>query len=120
MYKIDYGQTDKKIIVDIYGLEFEVKKLKPELLNEIKDLKEENIEKFEELYKYIDLFLGEGASEKINAKRKQDGYDEMDYKVIIAIIDLILDVYIKNYEQVMTYKNKFNNYQNRYNRRRRY
>ena len=44
----------------------------------------------------------------------------MDYKVIIAIIDLVLDVYIKNYEQVMTYKSKFNNYQNRYNRRKRY
>ena len=120
MYRIDYDKTDKKVLVNIYGLEFEVKKLRKELLEEIKDLKEENIEDFKDLYKYVDLFLGEGASEKINAKRKQDGYDEMNYEVIVAIIDLVLDVYIKNYEQVMSYKNKFNNYQNRYNRRKRY
>ena len=120
MYKIGYEQTDKKIIVDIYGIEFEVKKLETKLLKEIEELKNENIEDFKELYKYVDLFLGDGASDKINAKRKDDGYDDMDYYVIIAIIDLVIDVYKKNYEQVMAYKNKFNNYQNRFNRRKRY
>ena len=68
MYKIDYEQTDKKIIVDIYGIEFEVRKIDNKIINDLKNIKEEEFENFEELYKYIDLLLGEGASEKINAK----------------------------------------------------
>lgn len=118
MYKIGYDNTDRKILVDIYGIEFEVRKVSNELLNEIKSLKEENVEDFKELYKYVDLFLGNGASDKINAKRLEDGYKEMDFQVIIAIIDLVLKVYKSSYQEVMNYKNKFNSY--RPNRRRRY
>ena len=116
MYKIGYEQTDKKVIVDIYGIQFEVKKVSKELLNEINNIKDEELEE-KELYKYVDLFLGEGASEKINAKRKQDGYDEMDYQVILAIIDTVISAYYKTYNEVMNYKNKFNSYNHR---RRRY
>lgn len=121
MYKIGYENTDKKILVDIYGIEFEVRKVSNNLLKDIENIREENIEDFKELYKYVDLFLGEGASEKINAKRKQDGYDEMNFQVIIAIIDLVINVYRNSYKEVMNYKNKFNNYNygNRQNRRRR-
>lgn len=118
MYKIGYEQTDKKVIVDIYGIEFEVKKIGKNLLEEIEKIKSEELED-NELYKYVDLFLGENASEKINAKRKQDGYDEMDYQVILAILDTVINAYYKTYNEVMNYKNKFNNY-NRANRRRRY
>ena len=120
MYKIGYEQTDKKVLVDIYGIVFEIKKLSKELLNEIKEIRESDVEDFKELYKYIDLFLGEGASDKINAKRKEDGYDEMDYKVIIAVIDTVLSAYKKTYDEFNSYKNKFNSYGNRQNRRRRY
>lgn len=115
MYKIGYEQTDRKVIVDIYGIEFEVKKIGKNLLEEIEKIKNDNLED-EELYKYVDLFLGEGASIKINDKRKQDGYAEMDYQVILAILDTIITAYNNVYRDIMNYKNKFN----KYNRRRRY
>lgn len=120
MYKIGYEQTDKKVLVEIYGIVFEIKKLSKELLNEIKEIRDNDVEDLKELYKYIDLFLGDGASDKINAKRKEDGYDEMDYKVIIAVIDTVLSAYKKTYDEFNSYKNKFNNYGNRQSRRRRY
>lgn len=103
MYKIGYEQTDKKTYVDIYGLTFETKKISNEILNEIKKIENEGLEDFNELYKYVDLFLGEGASEKINAKREQDGYDKMNYEVVLAIIELVVNVQ----------KNIINSYGNR-------
>lgn len=122
MYKIGYEQTDRKAIVDIYGLEFEIKKIGKNLLDEIEKIKNEDMTDEKELYKYVDLFLGDSASEKINAKRKQDGKEEMDYQAILVIIDIVLDAYNNEYKNVMNYKNKFNNYNygNRQNRRRRY
>lgn len=120
MYKIDYEQTDKKILVEIYGIRFEVKELNKEVLKEIEDIKGEETEDFEGLYKYVDLFLGEGASEKINAKRQEDGYDKMNYRTLIAVIDTIIQAYQNTYDEVMNYKKKFNNYGNRQYRRRRY
>ena len=118
MYKIDYEQTDKKIIVDIYGLEFEVKKLDNKILNDLQNIKDEEFENFEELYKYIDLLLGEGASEKINAKRKQDGYEDMNYETILAIVELVFKV---QEDKIKLYNDRYNNYKrNRYNRRKRY
>lgn len=124
MNRIDYEQTDKKIVVDIYGIEFEIKKLRKEILQEIEDLKKEETEDFESLYKYIDLFLGEGASEKINAKRKEDGYEPMNYEVILKIIDMVVGIYKEQYNELMNYGNKFDRYSkqvnNRNYRRRRY
>lgn len=120
MYKIGYEQTDKKVIVDIYGIEFEVKELSKELQKEIEEIKDKETEDFEELYKYVDLFLGDGASEKINNKRKADGYDKMNYRTLIAVIDTVLQAYQNAYNEFMNYKKKFNGYGNRQYRRRRY
>lgn len=120
MYKIGYEQTDKKVLVDIYGIEFEVKELSKELQKEIEEIKNKEVEDFDELYKYIDLFLGEGASEKINNKRKEDGYDKMNYRTLIAVIDTVLQAYQNTYNEFMNYKKKFNSYGNRQYRRRRY
>lgn len=124
MNRIDYEQTDKKTVVDIYGIEFEVRRLRKEILQEIENLKKEETEDFESLYKYIDLFLGDGASEKINAQRQKDGYEPMNYEVIIKIIDLVIGAYKDQYNELMNYNNKFNNYNkqfgNRTYRRRRY
>ena len=116
-YKIGYEQTDRKILVDIYGLEFEVKKFNKELIDKFKSLKDEEINDYEELYKYVDLFLGEGASEKINAKRKADGYEEMNYENILAIIELVFKVQKDKFD---SYENKYKKYGNRNYRRRRY
>jgi len=117
VYKIDYEQTDKKLIVEIYGIEFEVKKLDSKLLEEIKNIKEEELNNFDDLYKYVDMFIGKDASKKINDKRKTDGYDPMNYENILAIIELVFKV---QEDKIRTYNDKYRNYQNRYNRRRRY
>jgi hypothetical protein len=122
--KISYENTDKKIVIDIYGIEFEIKKLRKEILEDLQKLKEEETEDFESLYKYVDLFLGDGASEKINAQRKKDGYEPMNYEVILKIIDMVIGAYKDQYNELMNYNNKFNNYNkqfgNRAYRRRRY
>lgn len=122
MYKIGYEETDKKEIVNIYGLEFELKKIDEKLLEEFKAIKSDEMENFEELYKFVDLFLGEGASEKINEKRKQDGYDKMTYANILAIIELVFKV---REDEVKKYSDKYHNYNKRinnykYNKGRRY
>ncbi len=124
MYKIGYEDTDRKVSIEIYGIEFEIRRLKKEILSEIEKLKEEETEDFESLYKYIDLFLGDGASNKINAQRQKDGKEPMDYKVILKIIDMVIGIYKNQYNELMNYNNKFNNYNkqfgNRAYRRRRY
>ena len=122
MYKIGYEETDRKEYVEIYGLEFELKKIDDKLREEFKNIKTEDMENFEELYKFVDLFLGEGASEKINAKRKDDGYAPMNYSNILAIIELIFKVQedkLKAYSNKYSYYNKkINGY--KYNKGRRY
>lgn len=116
-YKIGYEQTDKKTLVEIYGLEFEIKKISKELVKKLSELKESEITDFEELYKYVDLFLGDGASDKINAKRKEDGYDPLNYENILAIIELVVKV---QQDKFKTYETRYNNYKNYKNRGRRY
>lgn len=116
-YKIGYEQTDKKTLVEIYGLEFEIKKLDKSLIEKYKELDASEIENFEELYKFVDLFLGDGASDRINAKRKEDGYDPLNYENILAIIELIVKV---QQDKFKAYESKYNNYHNYKNRGRRY
>lgn len=116
-YKIGYEQTDEKTLVEIYGLPFEVKKIGKELISKLNELRNKDVEEFEELYEYVDLFLGEGASDKINAKRKQDGYNELNYENIIAILELVVKV---QRDKFKTYENKYNNYRSYNKRGRRY
>ena len=100
----------------------EINKNLMKLREEFKNIKTEDMENFEELYKFVDLFLGEGASEKINAKRKDDGYAPMNYSNILAIIELIFKVQedkLKAYSNKYSYYNKkINGY--KYNKGRRY
>lgn len=119
MYNINYDKTDKKTIVEIYGIEFEIKRIGENLKEEIKNLKE--TDGIEGTYKYIDLLLGDKASEKINAKRISDGYEKLDYQNVIVILSFILEIYQKEVSNLTNLKNKtINNSRNMYNRRRRY
>ena len=117
MIKIDYEQTDKKIKIDIYGLIFEISK-------EIENINSD-YEKIEDYKDVIDKVLGDGATDKINEKRKSDGYGEIDTQVFLAIISTAMNAYvnastqpihnmINNYEDKT---NRFNKYGNRKNRR---
>ena len=117
MIKIDYEQTDKKIEIDIYGLIFEISK-------EIENINS-NYEEIEDYKDVIDKVLGDGATDKINEKRKSDGYGEIDTQVFLAIISTAMNAYVNastqpinnmidNYEDKT---NRFNKYGNRKSRR---
>ena len=89
IYNIGYEQTDKELVVNIYGLEFKIRSMSVELKKELEELIKDENEDFELLYKIIDKMLEDGASDKINEKRKQDGYGKMSVQNIIAIVNLI-------------------------------
>lgn len=88
--KFGYEDTDKKIEVELYGLSFEAD-IKSQDIEELKNIKDDV--KLEELEKIIDKHLGKNAVEKINEKRKQDGYNEIDEDVAMKIIMFIIKVY---------------------------
>ena len=118
--KLDYKDTDKKIEVDIYGLIFEIKKGIEEIdTEELKSKKNINIEEI------IDEILGSSSTQKINDKRKEDGYEEMDSQVALTIIGTAVNAYvnasinpvnsvINNYNEKV---NKINTFDNRRQRR---
>ena len=88
--KFGYEDTDKSIEIDLYGLIFKVnienKDIK--VLENIKD----NVE-LEELEEIINKYLGRNAIEKINTKRKQDGYNEINEDIATQIIICIMKAY---------------------------
>lgn len=88
--KFGYEDTDKKIEVDLYGLSFEVD-VKSKDIEKLKNIKDDV--KLEELEEIIDKHLGKNAVEKINQKRKQDGYNEIDEDIATQIIIFIIKVY---------------------------
>ena len=135
MKEISYNDTDKKIEVSIYGLVFEIKsKIEEKDLKEMEDNKN-NQEKVEE---YINKLLGDEAVDKINEKRKKDGYDKIDLLVGMNILGLIFSVYADEIgagvldsmtksatninNKYNSFNKQFNNRNNRgfYNNRRRY
>lgn len=129
--KLNYEDTDKKIQVDIYGLIFEINK---EEISKIKAEDYENSEDEKAIEKLINLIIGNDAVDKINEKRKQDGYNEMTIDVEVAVLSCLYTAYInaatnpmedvanninKTYERYNTnynYRNNRKNY-NRYGRR---
>ena len=86
---LDYRDTDERVEIEIYGLVFEIKELNKEELEKI-DRSNNN-----ELEREIDKALGKGAVEKINKKRVQDGYKEMDVTVASNILGFIMETYVK-------------------------
>lgn len=117
IYNIGYEQTDKELIVNIYGLNFKIRSMSVELKKELEELIKDENEDFELLYKIIDKMLEDGASDKINEKRKQDGYGKMSVQNIIAIVNLITklqaqEIVKEQVQGVEETKQVFNGYNN--------
>lgn len=121
MNKFRYEDSDKKILVDIYGIEFSVNDISKSDIEEIKD----NQENEEILDKFLIKMLGENAIEKINEQRKKDGYEEMDLKIKAGLLAFVFQTYcnelynnVENmYKSVNNSVDNFRNYNNRQERR---
>lgn len=108
--KFGYEDTDKKIEVDIYGLIFEINKSK--ILDKNTDVlnsKDEDV-----IEREIKDIIGEDSIDKINNKRKQDGYEEMTLDVEIAVLTCLFKAYIgtasdKMIDDISNTVNKYNN-----------
>ena len=90
--KIGYENTDKKIEIEIYGLKFEIKNV--EKLEEYKEIDDNDLESLKEI---LNILLGDDAVEKINKKRKEDGYKEIDNQVVLNIFMGIFKAYTSEY-----------------------
>ena len=85
-----YEDTDKKIEVELYGLIFEINKEK--IVD--KDINNINENDENEVENEIKELIGENSIEKINKKRKNDGYKEMTLDVEVAVLTCIYKAYI--------------------------
>lgn len=92
--KFDYKDTDKKIEIELYGIIFEIR-INSKKIEELTKIKDEI--SLEEMEKYLDEILGENAVYKINEKRKQDGYKEIDDNIAVQIFMCIFQAYSDSY-----------------------
>ncbi len=123
-YKFGYEDSDKVVKVDIYGLEFKVNDIKKEEIEEIQ--KNENDE--EKVDKCLKQMLGEDAIEKINKKRKEDGYEKMDIKTKVGVLAFTFQVYCEEivnnvqglYDKMYKSVNNVSNYNRQYIRNNKY
>lgn len=123
-YKFGYEDSDKVVKVDIYGLEFKVNDIKKEEIEEIQ--KNENDE--EKVDKCLKQMLGEDAIEKINKKRKEDGYEKMDIKTKVGVLAFTFQAYCEElvnnvqglYDKMYKSVNNVSNYNRQYRRNNKY
>lgn len=89
-FSFGYEDTDKKIEINLYGLDFEIKKL--ESIEELEsiDRNDENI-----IEAQLEKILGNGAIERINRKRISDGYEKLDLDIELGILGCIFEAYAK-------------------------
>ena len=126
MIRLDYKDTDKKLQVEIYGLKFEINSKELEEID-TKNINEEN-DKLDEI---ITKVLGKEAIEKINKKRKEDGYSEMDSSVKLTVVMFLVETYVnsaidpiiktfdkanRSYDKIMNNSKRIRNNRNRYRR----
>lgn len=113
--KFGYEDTDKKIEIDLYGIEFEIK-LNNKKIKELENVKDDI--SLKEMEMNIDEILGENAVKKINEKRKKDGYKEIDENVALQIFMCIFQAYSNNYIGNITnyMENSNTKLENQYNR----
>lgn len=113
--KFGYEDTDKKIEIDLYGIEFEIK-LDNKKIKELENIKDEI--SLKEMEMHIDEILGENAVKKINEKRKKDGYKEIDENIALRIFMCIFQDYSNSYIGNITnyMENSNNKIENQYNR----
>lgn len=122
-YKFGYEDSDKKIEVDIYGLNFQVKELSKIDIQEIQNNKE-NVENLNNIDDLLTKMLGEDAIDRINEQRKKDGYEEMDLTVKAGILGFVFQIYcneiLSNVEGIYNKVNNSVNNMRNYNMNRRY
>lgn len=86
-----YEDTDKKLEIELYGLVFEIRNLNS--IDDLENLDENDIDSIEiELEK----ILGKGSIEKINNKRRKDGYQDLDINIELNILGCIMETYAKS------------------------
>lgn len=86
-----YEDTDKSIEIELYGLVFEINNL-----DDIKELEYLDRSNNNAVEAQLEKTLGEGAIEKINNKRRKDGYKELDLNVELSILGCIFETYAKS------------------------
>lgn len=108
MRNIDFKDTDKKIKECIYGIEFEIN------TRELEKIDTREIDENSNLDEILEKVLGQGSCEKLNKVRKENGYEEMDAGVELAIFLAIITDYVDNRINPVT--DTMNNIQNKVNR----
>lgn len=118
--KLGYDSTDRKIEIEIYGINFEISNV--EKIKEFENVEDDDLNGLE---KMIESLLGDGAIQKLNDQRKKDGYKEIDSAVALNILAGISQVYVneymnnimqpleKNIERVDNYNRRTRRYNNR-------
>lgn len=115
MINIDYKDTEKKLEVKIFDLPFEINK------KELENIDTKQITGNDNLEEIIDKVIGQGAVDKINKKRKQDGYDVMDTQVELTILTFITETYVdSSIRPINRVVDKYNNYNRKFRRNNRY
>lgn len=88
--KFGYEDTDKSIEIDLYGIVFSVN-IRNKNIKELENIKDDV--ELEELKEIINKYLGTNAVDRINQKRKEDGYNEIDEDIATQIIMCIIKAY---------------------------
>lgn len=114
MNKFGYNDSDQKVEVEIYGLVMEMNKISEEDIRRMQSLEED----VESLDSFIKLLLGENAIDRINRKRRADGYDDMDIMTKTKLITFAIETYVKEVvENVEGVTNKLTGMTKQYNNR---
>ena len=90
-YSFGYEDTDKKLEINLYGLDFEINNL--DSIDELENLDRDNSNVIEA---QLEKILGNGAIDRINRKRVKDGYKELDLNIELSILGCIFEVYAKS------------------------
>ena len=85
-----YEDTDKSIEIELYGIVFKI-----ENINEIENVEKIDRDNEEAIETVLEKILGEGAIERINVKRRKDGYKELDLIIELNILGCIFEAYGK-------------------------
>lgn len=89
--KFGYEDTDKKLEIELYGLIFEIRNL-----NSIEKLENLDRNNFDSIEIELEKILGKGSIEKINNKRRSDGYQDLDINIELNILGCIMETYAKS------------------------
>ena len=86
-FNLNYEDTEKSVELEIYGLKFEIDNINLEKLQNV-DRKDKSA--VDEILKIV---LGNDCIDRINKKRKEDGYNELNLKIELKILGFIMEKY---------------------------